>query len=208
MISNNIETPQNHLRIFRSHNSTKLRRKLKRKPHCVSNRLCRRVACEHCQYVRQRVFIDSAVEKLSPEVANSHVTLTTNAKSRYEMWNALEKLGREISRITSSKKIKPRIRCLAIGGTKESPHAHLVLPSRYTDAFIKKMRRRFKLRVHQSEVQNLEGILEYIYKKNYLPTACASDVPKRMRLLTASQGIKCSLASKKKIVQKHKGVLP
>lgn len=163
---------------------------------CHPSRPCRKMTCNFCAENRRSYFIKQGVEFIEKNQIFTFLTVAFKVEEErksYE-WNDLfvnsKKIWSQFYRHPVSKYIK----CLALGLKDSKPHNHLVLDKKGADRFLKISREVLHNDITDTdmrEVTDPNDLLGYLFDMNFKPSFCRDDRPPRIRLLTASRGLKC-----------------
>lgn len=172
----------------------------KKKLICSSNFKCKRVSCMVCSEIRRKSFIDSGVKYCLQHNMDTFVTVKATGileRQGYE-WDDLSYYNRKIWTRFHRHGIK-YIKCLSMDSEINElylhPHFHLVLKChdalRYVDIACDMIINHLYKTAVIKPIEDLEGVLGYIYDQNFKFTQMLQTKPKRIKLLTASKGMRC-----------------
>lgn len=163
---------------------------------CHPSRPCRKMTCDFCAYNRRSYFIKQGVEFIEKNQINTFLTVAFKVEEErksYE-WNELFVYSKKIWSQFYRHPVSKYIKCLALGLKDSKPHNHLVLDKNSADRFViiaHKALPNYSIDTDIQEITDPEGLLGYLFDMNFKPSFCRVDRPPRIRLLTASRGLRC-----------------
>lgn len=155
-------------------------------------RPCKRMECDGCAERRRLYFVESATILASRKMLDLHCTVTLPCSEYDDPWLKLSTLSTILSKRLTGK-IGPFIRTLAIGEEKRAPHVHYLIRSDRSERLYAIMKtyapKDTRIYVDTEVAFNIEALLDYFFKKNFLISINTPDRIKGIRLLSGSRGI-------------------
>lgn len=157
---------------------------------CTEYNPCRRTDCAGCMERRRRYFVFMGVRHALNLDLNKHATITWPLHPGESAWERLLSLSEMIpKRLTG--RIGPFMRVLAIG-RHEAPHVHYLIRSDFEQTFETLAKNHSpsgsRIFIDIEAIHDLEGLLNYLFTKNFGPTVNDPRKIKGMRIISGSRG--------------------
>ncbi len=169
---------------------------------CYSKRRCKKMSCISCRYIRRCYFIENGFDYANKHKLECFVTVNfSRTHVDAEICSGWDDLlyGHNLIWSKFKRNCVKYIRCLSMDTNEFQsylhPHIHLILSVteayRYVD-IAKNYSHNFDCKVDDRRgIYDLKGLLGYIYDQNFIKTQLLNPKPPRIKLLTASKGLKC-----------------
>jgi len=172
----------------------------KRKARCLPNWRCKRVAqCELCARIRRTYFISTATEFCRRWALDAFATVSWPLSRNEEPWSKLRLCCGRLSR-GGLYRIGKYVRVIAIGKS-ETPHVHLLI-RREASTKLRHIARRKgppETRIAILPIDDVGGLLGYLFDQNGLPAMRRTDRPRRIRILSGSRGLRLGFPTKTQV---------
>lgn len=157
---------------------------------CRTSRPCRDVHCNRCMEIREEYFSTEGGVYIREHHLDCFWTLKIPYRSTISPWEALLNESPRLWRQAYRKRPGKFVRCLALGNLCNTPHVHLIVTKHGSQILTHIAEKNYSAKPVIESVTSPENLLAYLFRQNYLPTVQRYDRPKRVRLLSASKGLR------------------
>lgn len=164
---------------------------------CTRKMPCRCILeCKRCYQLRRSYFVNECSSR--GEVFGltnnfcSHLVVAFKTKGAACPWEVLLSVRPLIARIFTGKAGK-YIACWSIDQKQDLAHLHLIVVDERVAVLSRLLQKVGSMEwdIFITRVTSLDGLLGYIFDRNFIPTFSDERRPRRYRCLTASRGLPC-----------------